>query len=137
MADTAIKEILFRHSAEQCKVCEVIPFDQIGHQIEYEKFKMIHEVIEEADLEDEYQEWRRAYGYVQKGGEDMEDKQKILDFLLPALQATCNLSDLVSLEYREDRELVYAKFANGNQKIANAACDSGTALIRDVIEQIV
>lgn len=64
MADTAIKEILFRHSAEQCKVCEAIPFDQIGHQIEYEKFKMLHEVIEEADLEDEYQEWRRAYGYV-------------------------------------------------------------------------
>lgn len=65
MADTAsLKEILFRHSAEQCKVCEAIPFDQIGHQIEYEKFKMLHEVIEEADLEDEYQEWRRAYGYV-------------------------------------------------------------------------
>lgn len=53
MADTAsLKEILFRHSAEQCKVCEAIPFDQIGHQIEYEKFKMLHEVIEEADLED-------------------------------------------------------------------------------------
>lgn len=65
MADTAsLKEILFRNSAEQCKVCEAIPFDQIGHQIEYEKFKMLHEVIEEADLEDEYQEWRRAYGYV-------------------------------------------------------------------------
>lgn len=64
MADTAIKEILFRHSAEQCKVCEAIPFDQIGHQIEYEKFKMLHEVIEDADLEDEYQEWRRAYRYV-------------------------------------------------------------------------
>lgn len=65
MADTAsLKEILFRHSAKQCKVCEAIPFDQIGHQIEYEKFKMLHEVIEGADLEDEYQEWRRAYGYV-------------------------------------------------------------------------
>ena len=118
MADTAIKEILFRHSAEQCKVCEAIPFDQIGHQIEYEKFKMLHEVIEE-------------------GGEDMEDKQKILDLLLPALQATRNLSDLVELEYREDRELVYAKFASGNQKIANVAMDSGTALIRDVIGQII
>ena len=33
----------------------------------------------------------------------MEDKQKILDLLLPALQATRNLSDLVELEYREDR----------------------------------
>lgn len=138
MADTAsLKEILFRHSAEQCKVCEAIPFDQIGHQIECEKFKMLHEVIEEADLEDEYQEWRRAYGYVQEGGECMEDKQKILDLLLPALQATRNLSDLVELEYREDRELVYAKFASGNQKIANVAMDSGTALIRDVIGQII
>lgn len=67
----------------------------------------------------------------------MENKQEILDLLLPALQATRNLSDLVNLEYREDRELVYAKFANGNQKIANVAMDSGTALIRDVIEQIV
>ena len=60
----------------------------------------------------------------------MEDKQKILDLLLPALQATRNLSDLVELEYREDRELVYAKFASGNQKIVNVAMDSGTALIR-------
>ena len=65
MADTAsLKEILFRHSAEQCKVCEAIPFEAVGHQIEYEKFKMLHEVIEDADLEDEYQEWRRAYEYV-------------------------------------------------------------------------
>lgn len=47
MADTAsLKEILFRHSAKQCKVCEAIPFDQIGHQIEHEKFKMLHEVID-------------------------------------------------------------------------------------------
>ena len=67
----------------------------------------------------------------------MEDKQKILDLLLPALQATRNLSDLVELEYREDRELVCAKFASGSQKIVNVAMDSGTALIRDVIEQII
>ena len=65
MADTAsLKEILFRHAAEQCKVCEAIPFKAVGHRFEYEKFKMLHDVIEEADLEDEYQEWRRAYGYV-------------------------------------------------------------------------
>nr|DAP89230.1 MAG TPA: hypothetical protein [Caudoviricetes sp.] len=67
----------------------------------------------------------------------MEDKQDILDKLLPALQATNNLQDLVGLEYREDRELVYAEFASGNQKIANVVCDSGTAMIRDVIEQII
>ena len=80
MADTAsLKEILFRHSAEQCKVCEAIPFDQIGHQIEYEKFKMLHDVIEEADLADEYQEWRRAYGYVQEGGEGMNEIATVMN----------------------------------------------------------
>lgn len=35
-----------------------------------------------------------------------EDKQKILDLLLPALQATRNLHDLKSLEYSEERDLV-------------------------------
>ena len=59
-----LKEILFRQCAEQCKVSESIPFDRIGHQIEYEKFQAFHNVIEEAELEDEYQEWRQAYGYV-------------------------------------------------------------------------
>ena len=38
MADTAIlKENLFRNSAEQCKVCEAIPFEAVGHRFEYEK----------------------------------------------------------------------------------------------------
>lgn len=66
MADTAsLKEILFQHSAEQCKVCEAIPFEAIGHRFEYEKFQELHRVIEDANLEDEYQEWRQAYGYVE------------------------------------------------------------------------
>ena len=35
MADTAsLKEILFRHSAEQCKVCEAIPLEGVGPPIE-------------------------------------------------------------------------------------------------------
>lgn len=56
----------------------------------------------------------------------MENKQRILDLLLPALQETRNLY-----------ELVYAKFASGNYKIVNVALDSGTAMIADVIKQIV
>lgn len=36
-----------------------------------------------------------------------------------------------------DRELVYAKFASGNYKIVNVAMDSGTAMICDVVHQIV
>lgn len=31
-----------------------------------------------------------------------EDKQKILDLLLPALQATSNLHDLIGLDYDEE-----------------------------------
>lgn len=39
-----------------------------------------------------------------------EDKQLILNLLLPALQATRNLHDLQDLEYDAKNELVYAKF---------------------------
>ena len=67
----------------------------------------------------------------------MENKQRILDLLLPALQETRNLHDLVELEYRADRELVYAKFASGYQMIANVALDSDVAMIADVIRQII
>ena len=63
----------------------------------------------------------------------MENKQEILDLLLPALQATDNLDDLVSLVYYPENELVRAGFANG---LANVAMDSGTSMIRDVIKQI-
>lgn len=40
----------------------------------------------------------------------MEDKQKICDLLLPALQATRNLHDLVKLKYNEETETVTAHF---------------------------
>ena len=66
----------------------------------------------------------------------MEDKQKICDLLLPALQATRNLHDLQELEYSEERDLVYAKFPSGT-KVVNVAMDSGTAMIRDIVKQIV
>lgn len=69
-----------------------------------------------------------------------EDKQKICDLLLIVLQNTRNLCDLVSLEYvRQDeyKEIVKAKFVNGAEKIANVSMDSGTAMIRDIVKQIV
>lgn len=66
----------------------------------------------------------------------MEDKQQILDLLLPALQATYNLRDLVNLEYDHEKEIVLATFTSG-KKIANVAMDSGTSMIRDVIKQII
>ena len=66
-----------------------------------------------------------------------EDKQKILDLLLPSLQATRNLHDLIGLDYDEESGTVIATFNNGYQKRVNVAIDSGTAMICYVIRQIV
>lgn len=66
-----------------------------------------------------------------------EDKQKICDLLLKALQETRNLYDLTNLLYDSENEVVIATFENGYTKKANVACDSGTAMIRDIIGQIV
>lgn len=65
----------------------------------------------------------------------MENKQRILDLLLPALQATRNLYDLEDLEYDAEHETVIATFKSGIKR-ANVAMDSGTAMIQDVISQI-
>lgn len=65
-----------------------------------------------------------------------ENKQEILDLLLPALQKTSNLHDLYALEYNPKNDLVCASFKSGYRKYANVALDSGTAMISDVIRQI-
>lgn len=67
----------------------------------------------------------------------MEDKQKICDLLLPVLQETRNLHDLVDLEYDIETETVLATFASGGVKRVNVAMDSGTSMIQDIIKQIV
>ena len=69
-----------------------------------------------------------------------ENKQEICSKLLDTLQNTRNLYDLVSLEYKrisEYEERVTAVFANGHQKVVNVSMDSGTAMIRDIIKQII
>lgn len=67
----------------------------------------------------------------------MEDRQKICDLLLPALQATENLQDLESLEYDTKTELVHATFVSGRRKIAKAATNTGASMICNIILQIV
>lgn len=67
----------------------------------------------------------------------MEDKQLICDLLLPALQQTRNLHDLVSLQYDAEHDFVKATFASGSSKYANVAMDSGTSMIKDIIRQII
>lgn len=65
-----------------------------------------------------------------------ENKQKILDLLVPVLRETRYLYNVVSLEYDARQELVYAKFASGVTRIVNVSGDSGAEMIRDVIRQI-
>lgn len=67
----------------------------------------------------------------------MENKQKICDLLVPVLQETRNLKDLLTLDYDAQHEVVTATFLNGAEKHANVAMDSGTSMIRDIIAQIV
>ena len=66
----------------------------------------------------------------------MEDKQKICDLLTVTLQATYNASDLVSLVYDGEKEIVTATFVGGGKYIINVALDSGTAMIRDIMKRM-
>lgn len=67
----------------------------------------------------------------------MEDKQKICDQLVTALELTRALYDLENLEYNPQSETVRATFTTREHKIVNVAADSGIAMIRDIIQQIV
>jgi hypothetical protein len=65
----------------------------------------------------------------------MEDKQKILNYLKKALQATDNASDLIGLTYIPDKEYVIIYFKNG-MRVVNVHMDSGTAMIKDVVNHL-
>ena len=67
-----------------------------------------------------------------------EDKQKICDLLLLALQAASAGRRLVNLIYAVEpgKETVTAVFQSGGKKVADVTADSGTALIYDIMRQI-
>ena len=65
----------------------------------------------------------------------MEDKQKILNLLCRTLQATDNAADLVNLTYLPHEDAVIVRFVNGRRRV-NVAMDSGTAMIRDVVNNL-
>ena len=67
--------------------------------------------------------------------ERMEDKQKIMNLLCMALQATDNASDLISLTYLPHEDSVIARFQHGRRQI-NVAMESGTAMIKDVVNHL-
>ena len=61
-----------------------------------------------------------------------ENKQEILDALCECLKLTRDQYDLEELIYDEDTEQVVITWANGGTSV-NVACDSGVAMIRDVL----
>lgn len=65
----------------------------------------------------------------------MEDKETICKLLCGVLQKTRGAADLVSLTYDGENEMVTATFKGGTRKI-NVADDSGTAMIRDIVNHL-
>lgn len=63
----------------------------------------------------------------------VEDKQQILFYLLLALQLTREYCNLEALDYDAETETVKAVYNCGSVEVINVACDSGIAMIRDVL----
>ena len=72
----------------------------------------------------------------------MEDKQKICDLLLATLQATREYSDLLDLRYVVPEQpcrfesYVEAVWSNSYKVVINTSLDSGSAMIRDILQGI-
>ncbi|MEJ8735818.1 hypothetical protein [Mediterraneibacter sp. ICN-202921] len=66
----------------------------------------------------------------------MEDKQKICDLLLPALQATRAFYDLDDLEYIPEQGIVIATFADGTIRKVDVWLKEGDQVIIETIKQL-
>lgn len=66
-----------------------------------------------------------------------ENKQEICTSLCTTLQKTRDQRDLLSLTFDENLETVTAEYADGEKKEISVWGDSGIALIKDVIEELV
>ena len=66
----------------------------------------------------------------------MENKIEICNQLCKVLQLTRGAHDLVSLDFDQEVEVVIAVFGSGNKKGINVAMDSGTAMIRDIVNHL-
>ena len=52
------------------------------------------------------------------------------------LQATSNAEDVVAIVYDDSTEKVQVTFASGGNRTINVAMDSGTAMIRDIMNNL-
>lgn len=65
-----------------------------------------------------------------------ENKKLIVGHLFHALKATRAFEELIDLDYIEPEEIVVAHFERGGKRTINVACDSGIAMIRDIVSKI-
>ena len=69
-----------------------------------------------------------------------EDKAVITQALFQALKTTVEGVNLAEMKYQElgnGDELVTLIYDNGYRKTVNVSCDSGVALMKDVLREIV
>ena len=68
-----------------------------------------------------------------------EDKELILNWLLNTLRCTAAGCDLIQIRYeclQNGDELAVLIFNNGYRKTVNISCDSGIAMIQDIVRAI-
>lgn len=65
-----------------------------------------------------------------------ENKQMICDMLCRALHYTRGAGDVTDIQYNADRETATVQFAGGGNRVINVAMDSGTAMIRDIMNNL-
>ena len=69
-----------------------------------------------------------------------EDKEVVTQALFQALKTTVEGVNLAEMKYQQlenNDELVTLIYDNGYRKTVNVSCDSGVALMKDVLREIV
>ena len=66
----------------------------------------------------------------------MEDKQAICDALLTTLQLTRRYEDIQHIAYDAATETVTVTYNEISHRYINAECDSGIAMIQDILKNI-
>lgn len=66
----------------------------------------------------------------------MEDKQAICDALLTTLQLTRRYEDIQSIDYDTNTETVTVTYNEVSHRYINVECDSGIAMIQDILKNI-
>ncbi len=136
-----LEHIRWRYEDHRCQLSDFYEFhnkaeDELGAQpIITAKRKNAEPELEAKEQESPQPMEAKELEHLQET--PTEDKQRICSALAPVLRLTRNLYDLAYLHYDPETETVKATFLNGHTKTANVALDSGTAMIRDIIQQIV